>query len=205
MAASTSRQPRHTTTLPGSSEAHASAGKTTASLKGKGRETFQHQSPGSSWDELGSDAVWDWISLTDPSASKVPPVFTKDGRYCHHVLSEFKPFTTYLASQLLLLTGRVFRQNSFCGNWPCCFNSFLTARRWDVGQFAHIGRPEPTQCIPTNYWLFGRASDGVGFFGCYTLKSHRNRATDTPYLCPRTVQRLCFRVGHAIRQKNKDE
>jgi len=53
------------------------------SKKGKAKESLV-KSPAKSkqhtplWD--GKERFWEWASITSPAASKVPPVFTKDGR-----------------------------------------------------------------------------------------------------------------------------
>ncbi|RDB29009.1 WD repeat-containing protein 75 [Hypsizygus marmoreus] len=86
MAASTSRQPNQIP-LPPSPHKNEKADKKAPSRKGKGKENTSGvaQGPGGSnemsWDNLESDCVWDWTSLTDSSASTVPPIFTKDGSY----------------------------------------------------------------------------------------------------------------------------
>lgn len=88
MAASTSRQP-HQIPIPISPSKNVKAGKSKVSRKGKGKENLVgevqvKQGPGErndlSCSEIDSDSSWDWAYLTDPSASKVPPIFTKDGR-----------------------------------------------------------------------------------------------------------------------------
>ncbi|GLB35879.1 putative WD40 repeat-like protein [Lyophyllum shimeji] len=86
MAASTSRQP-HQVPLPPSPNKPLKTGKKSMTRKGKGKENSEAptQQPqvasDCSWDHLESDSNWEWSSITDPSASKVPPIFTKDGSY----------------------------------------------------------------------------------------------------------------------------
>lgn len=88
MAASTSRQP-HDIPLPSSPDTNRKSEKKVAFQKGKGKGKEQlYQSPddpaqavNTSWDDVASDSGWEWASLTEPSASNVPPIFTKDGRY----------------------------------------------------------------------------------------------------------------------------
>ncbi|KAG6817965.1 hypothetical protein H0H87_012433 [Tephrocybe sp. NHM501043] len=83
MAASTSRQP-HEIPLPHSPPNPSKSGKK-QSRKGKGKENIStpaaQVTADVSWDSLESETDWDWSYLTDPSASKVPPIFTKDGNY----------------------------------------------------------------------------------------------------------------------------
>ncbi|TFK77382.1 WD40 repeat-like protein [Pluteus cervinus] len=83
MTASTSRQD----SVPGSrpSNVRKEQTKQRISRKGKAKEephssesAFTNQQ---SWSSVDDGLSWDWIPLTDPSASKVPPVFTKDGSY----------------------------------------------------------------------------------------------------------------------------
>ena len=84
MAASTPRDP-HKIPLPPSPAANSGKSKRN---KGKGKEnTSQKRRVGKplsttkgSQDNLESESKWDWVSLTDPCTSKVPPIFTKDGR-----------------------------------------------------------------------------------------------------------------------------
>ncbi|KAG6910523.1 hypothetical protein DXG01_009942 [Tephrocybe rancida] len=83
MAASTSRQP-YQVPLPPSPPIPVKSGKKQTSRKGKGKENAAQtpQATGDiSWDTLESETDWDWSYLTDPCASKVPPIFTKDGNY----------------------------------------------------------------------------------------------------------------------------
>ncbi|KAG5647763.1 hypothetical protein DXG03_008486 [Asterophora parasitica] len=85
MAASTSRQPRQVP-LPASPHQPPKPGKQTVSRKGKGKENVAAaaQEPEVTTDiscNLESDSNWEWAPLTDPSASRVPPIFTKDGSY----------------------------------------------------------------------------------------------------------------------------
>ncbi|KAG6841761.1 hypothetical protein C0991_007090 [Blastosporella zonata] len=84
MAASTSRQ-HHQIPLPPSPPNPVKTGRKQASRKGKGKENLSAQEPqvagDASWDTLESETDWEWSYLTDPSASKVPPIFTKDGNY----------------------------------------------------------------------------------------------------------------------------
>lgn len=86
MAASTSRQPQDIP-LPRSPDPHQKPVEKTQSRKGKGKgkenlhQSLAHQSTNTPWDDLASDSAWEWASLTDPVASKAPPIFTKDGSY----------------------------------------------------------------------------------------------------------------------------
>ncbi|KAF8078907.1 hypothetical protein FPV67DRAFT_84370 [Lyophyllum atratum] len=86
MAASTSRQP-HQVPLPPSPNKPVKPGQKAPSRKGKGKENLEAASRQPevandfSWDDLESESKWEWSSLTDPSASKVPPIFTRDGSY----------------------------------------------------------------------------------------------------------------------------
>jgi len=81
MAASSSRQ-SHQIPLPPSPPKIPKSQKQKISRKGKGKENVVEEP----LQDLGnyadlSNPSWDWTHLTDPSASKVPPIFTKDGRY----------------------------------------------------------------------------------------------------------------------------
>ena len=81
MAASSSRQP-HQIPLPPSPPKIPKSQKQKISRTGKGKENLVEEP----LQELGnyadlSNPSWAWTHLTDPSASKVPPIFTKDGRY----------------------------------------------------------------------------------------------------------------------------
>ncbi|KNZ77003.1 WD repeat-containing protein 75 [Termitomyces sp. J132] len=81
MAASTSRQP-HEIPLPPSPTNAVKFTKKQNSRKGKGKENFSAPLEATtSWDDLVPEPDWEWSYLTDPSASKVPPIFTKDGKY----------------------------------------------------------------------------------------------------------------------------
>lgn len=87
MAASSSSQPQHVT-LQSDPDTHPKIGKKTSSRKGKGKENTSragqrsqgHISADGDKESEESGAPWDWASLTDPSASKAPPIYTKDGR-----------------------------------------------------------------------------------------------------------------------------
>ncbi|KAG6868876.1 hypothetical protein C0993_008624 [Termitomyces sp. T159_Od127] len=81
MAASTSRQP-HEIPLPPSPPKPVKPGKKQISRKGKGKENLPVPPQAiTSWDTLDSEGDWEWSYLTDPSPSKAPPLFTKDGKY----------------------------------------------------------------------------------------------------------------------------
>ena len=63
--------------------------KTEAKSKGKAKENITaqkrrvgkpHSTSRGLGDDMASESKWDWVSLTDPCISKVPPIFTKDGR-----------------------------------------------------------------------------------------------------------------------------
>lgn len=82
MTASTSRQDSGPGSRP--PNVRKEQPKQRVSRKGKAKEeahssesAFTNQQ---SWSSVDDGLSWDWIPLTDPSASKVPPVFTKDGR-----------------------------------------------------------------------------------------------------------------------------
>ncbi|KAG6814124.1 hypothetical protein H0H92_002119 [Tricholoma furcatifolium] len=79
MAASTSRQPHENPLPPSSPNSVKPTKKQAATRKGKGKENVSTKSPQVT--SLESDAEWEWSHLTDPSASKVPPIYTKDGNY----------------------------------------------------------------------------------------------------------------------------
>lgn len=53
------------------------------SRKAKKRKGKEVEEPGDQEElfQVAEDSPWTWRSLTDSSASKVPPVLTKDGRY----------------------------------------------------------------------------------------------------------------------------
>jgi hypothetical protein len=83
MTASTSRQPQSKPSVNG----HTPARSKKNSLKkgkGKGKEQVSAEAGLSaqtgSWNESEILKEWDWVSLTGSSASKHPPIFTKDGR-----------------------------------------------------------------------------------------------------------------------------
>lgn len=54
------------------------------SNKGKGKKNISQpaQTNSCAWDARNYDDVtpWNWTSLTDPSSTRIPPLFTKDGR-----------------------------------------------------------------------------------------------------------------------------
>lgn len=54
------------------------------SNKGKGKENISQpaQTNSCAWDARNYDDVtpWNWTSLTDPSSTRIPPLFTKDGK-----------------------------------------------------------------------------------------------------------------------------
>lgn len=76
-----------------SSKSENKSTKNTGSKKGKAKENKPEPSPDSIHpnspdDDLWEHATpWNWTSLTDPSSSRLPPLFTKDGR-CE--VSDFK-------------------------------------------------------------------------------------------------------------------
>ncbi|KAF8634896.1 hypothetical protein AX15_000644 [Amanita polypyramis BW_CC] len=85
MAASKSRH-SHENPLPPSPEARVKSQTKKGKQKGKEKENVQctnsrkWQTPPSSGCRK-SGIVWDWTTLTDPSASRTPPIYTKDGSY----------------------------------------------------------------------------------------------------------------------------
>ncbi|KAL0569498.1 NET1-associated nuclear protein 1 [Marasmius crinis-equi] len=110
MAASTSRQP-HEIPLPPSPDATNTKNKKS---KGKGKEnTSQKRRVGkplstsrSSEDDLESESKWDWVSLTDPCTSKVPPIFTKDGSYYFSLVGiSVKIFSTHTGKLVSTLSA----------------------------------------------------------------------------------------------------
>jgi len=52
--------------------------------KGKGKENISKpaQTNSCAWDARNYDDAtpWNWTSLTDPSSTRIPPLFTKDGK-----------------------------------------------------------------------------------------------------------------------------
>lgn len=64
------------------SRAHTIQLKPKPSRKGKAKERTPESAHTNrdSRTSVDQGLSWDWINLTDPSASKVAPVFTKDGR-----------------------------------------------------------------------------------------------------------------------------
>lgn len=87
MAASSSSQPEHVT-LSSNPDPLSKIGKKAPSRKGKGKENASRISSrrqgdisaDGSKETEDSETPWDWTPLTDPSVSKTPPIFTKDGR-----------------------------------------------------------------------------------------------------------------------------
>lgn len=87
MAASSSSQPQHVT-LSSNPDPLPKIGKKAPSRKGKGKENASRTSQRRQGDISAdgnketedSETPWDWTPLTDPSVSKTPPIFTKDGR-----------------------------------------------------------------------------------------------------------------------------
>jgi hypothetical protein len=80
---SVSRQP-HNIPLPSSPEKSTSQQNSKMRKKGKEKEGNVPPPRGVGQDEWdhsrASTQPWQWVSLTDSSASKHPPIFTKDGR-----------------------------------------------------------------------------------------------------------------------------
>ncbi|KDR85477.1 hypothetical protein GALMADRAFT_234368 [Galerina marginata CBS 339.88] len=80
MAASTSKRPKSDTQNPKETQKPPSN-------KGKGKENSSKATSTPNSDEswprysLDDDTPWNWISLTDPSSSRIPPIFTNDGSY----------------------------------------------------------------------------------------------------------------------------
>ncbi|KAJ8084468.1 NET1-associated nuclear protein 1 [Marasmius tenuissimus] len=110
MAASTSREP-HEIPLPPSPTANSGKSKRN---KGKGKEnTSQKRRVGKplptskgSEDDFESESKWDWVSLTDPCTSKVPPVFTKDGSYYFSLIgTSVKIFSTHTGKLVSTLSA----------------------------------------------------------------------------------------------------
>ncbi|TFK36968.1 WD40 repeat-like protein [Crucibulum laeve] len=82
MAASIPSQPY---TSPHTQKPHTRPEKTSKSKKGKGKENLpgvasKHSTEDSSGKRT-TESTWNWTSLTDPSSSRVPPIYTKDGSY----------------------------------------------------------------------------------------------------------------------------
>jgi len=88
MAASTSRQP-HNISLPPSPAAPVTSNKSASKKsKGKGKEQTglkrrvgQVSTGSKPLDNFETESTWNWTPIADSSASKFPPVFTKDGWY----------------------------------------------------------------------------------------------------------------------------
>jgi NET1-associated nuclear protein 1 (U3 small nucleolar RNA-associated protein 17) len=83
----------------------------TPSNKRKGKENHAKTLPttthaeawsAQSWDD---DTPWNWASLTDPSSSRIPPVFTKDGRWVIYKRLPFILFLNTLVSYFFSLVG----------------------------------------------------------------------------------------------------
>ncbi|KIK70685.1 hypothetical protein GYMLUDRAFT_32726 [Collybiopsis luxurians FD-317 M1] len=91
MAASTSREPQSTSLPPGPPLTSEKHGKSGQRLKGKGksmetsggqkRRSASGKSVPATPSGYENDPLLNWVSLTDSSPSKTPPIFTKDGSY----------------------------------------------------------------------------------------------------------------------------
>lgn len=144
MAASTSRRPQDVP-LPRNLDPPTKPGKIPTSRKGKGKEnvhnSLAYQSTSTSWEDLASDSAWEWVSLTDPAASKAPPVFTKDGRYDQLLapclpnsavspIATFSPLSAHPSKFIRLLLGVLFRHSPrprvMERRPPCLHVQFLT-------------------------------------------------------------------------------
>ncbi|KAJ3503453.1 hypothetical protein NLJ89_g8426 [Agrocybe chaxingu] len=106
MAASTSKSPR-------SDFRPSKDPQKTPSKKGKGKENSNKPASTSthspSWEE---DAPWIWTSLTDPSSSRVAPVFTKDGSYFFSLIgSSVKIYSTATGIVVSTLTAPASNDN----------------------------------------------------------------------------------------------
>ncbi|KAF9270627.1 WD40 repeat-like protein [Marasmius fiardii PR-910] len=110
MAASTSRQP-HEIPLPPSPPRNSGKSKKN---KGKGKDHIsQNRRVGmppstsrSPREDMASESKWDWVSLTDPCISKVPPIFTKDSSYYFSLVgTSVKIFSTHTGKLVSTLSA----------------------------------------------------------------------------------------------------
>ncbi|KAG7099626.1 hypothetical protein E1B28_001454 [Marasmius oreades] len=110
MAASTSRQP-HEVSWPssppfnlGKIKKNKGKGKEITSQKRRvGKPPSTSRSPGH---DVVSESKWDWVSLTDPCISKVPPIFTKDGSYYFSLVgTSVKIFSTHTGKLVSTLSA----------------------------------------------------------------------------------------------------
>jgi NET1-associated nuclear protein 1 (U3 small nucleolar RNA-associated protein 17) len=72
MAASTSQSD-----CPTNQDSKQRSSKGKAKAKPLSTPNHPQSAQGSDWEDT---TQWNWMSLTDPSSGRVPPVFTKDGR-----------------------------------------------------------------------------------------------------------------------------
>ncbi|CAA7265897.1 unnamed protein product [Cyclocybe aegerita] len=111
MAASTSKPPR-------SDIRPSKDPQKTPSKKGKGKENSNKPASTSthspSWEE---DTPWIWASLTDPSSSRVAPVFTKDGSYFFSLIgSSVKIYSTATGIVVSTLTAPASNDDDSCSD-----------------------------------------------------------------------------------------
>ncbi|KAF9567008.1 WD40 repeat-like protein [Agrocybe pediades] len=98
--------------LPNSSNStDVQALKDSKKAKGKAKENRSKPSTippqGEQWQEQSwnDDTPWDWASLTDPSSSRIPPLFTKDGSYFFSLVgSNIKIYSTATGQVVSTLT-----------------------------------------------------------------------------------------------------
>ena len=113
------------------------------------------------------EEAWSWKSLTDSSASRVPPIFTKDGRCVADICTHMPSSLMFL--QLLFLSGRTFSEDPFCCNGGGRLYPDAASKRrvgW-CGNLAahghrHRGDPQPTQPVPADHRLSGRLHSYMG-------------------------------------------
>ena len=79
-------------------------GKVPAQVRGGGQAGPSSISATNNVEGLDEDEEWSWLSMTDASPSRHPPVFTKDGRCARHRTSlRTRPYEAVFAATFSLL------------------------------------------------------------------------------------------------------
>jgi hypothetical protein len=125
-----------------------------------------------SWDE--KEMPWEWASITSPAASRVPPIFTKDGGWVY-----LAPVTVSHCSrdlfQLFLLSRRLIGTNSFDNDGSSRVFAIGSEHKRDdekpIKCFLMRSR-QSSQSVSIDHWFTRWMFDDLGFFGWFATEDH---------------------------------
>lgn len=174
-------------------------GKARAPVQGGGQAGPSHVATTSGSEGIEEAEEWSWLSITDPSPSRQPPVFTKDGRCVLH-RSRLLLYSYVLHLQLLFLNCWIISQSLLCRNWRCRLYA-LFWYTWQSYRCDHLCNPEPAQRISAHHWLSRWPHKSLGLSGCRSPSDYLYRTAYTFCRRTRAVQGRDLRFSRETEEK----